>query len=49
MMAVLLIYLFNPRSQGVIEKEERFLLFVFGIVILLTAEWNVLLGVLLGA
>jgi hypothetical protein len=40
-MSILLLYLFNPFSKKpvVIEPEERNLLFLFGALLLFTADW----------
>jgi len=42
LMALLLIYLFNPRINrtNMINNETRLLLFLFGFVLLLTADWS---------
>jgi hypothetical protein len=42
LMAILLIYLFNPRynNQVVIDKEMKILLFLFGIILIITAKWS---------
>jgi len=42
LMAVLLIILFNPRNGKLLDitTEERILLFVFGWILLLTADWG---------
>ena len=42
-MSCLLIYLFNPRSNRVvlIDNETKVLLFLFGIIVLITAKWNI--------
>jgi len=40
LMAILLIYLFNPREKMVmIDGETKVLLYLFGIVLLITAKW----------
>lgn len=42
-MAVFLSYLFFPKGKNVattVDSEERFLLFLFGIFLLLTANWS---------
>ena len=40
-MAILLIYHFNPRVKKiVIGKETSILFFLFGIVLIVTADWN---------
>ena len=42
LMAVLLIYVFYPKANRseLISKETKLLLFLFGFVLLLTANWN---------
>jgi hypothetical protein len=42
MMAVLLIYIFNPRQQNekYISKETKFLMYIFGFIIIVTSDWN---------
>jgi hypothetical protein len=40
LMAIILIYTFNPRSNIVITAELKYLFFVLGIVLFVTAEWN---------
>ena len=42
MMALLLIYLFNPRTDRylTIDRETRVLFFLFGIILLITARWR---------
>ena len=44
-IAVLLIYLFNPMRKEIIPIgfETRVLLYLFGILILLTADWRVII------
>jgi hypothetical protein len=41
-MAILLIYLFNPRNPKleIIDSETKILLYLFGIVLLITAKWE---------
>ena len=39
-MAVLLIYLFRPGREKQLNNEEKMLLFLFGWVLLLTANWG---------
>ena len=41
-MSVLLIYLFNPRTDKniVLDKETKILLYLFGFILLLTAKWS---------
>ena len=46
LMSGLLIYSFNPRSKIVVTSEMRLLLFLFGIVLLITAEWRKFFNVL---
>jgi len=42
LMAILLIYLFNPRKPtAVITGETKILLFLFGFILLITAKWNI--------
>jgi len=42
LMAVLLIYLFNPRmNRSVsIDNETKILLYLFGFILLITAKWS---------
>jgi len=42
LMALLLIYLFNPRKQRItiINGEIKTLLFLFGIILIITSNWN---------
>lgn len=42
-MAILLIYLFNPRTDKsiLIDKETKILLYLFGFVLLITAKWDI--------
>ena len=42
LMAILLIYLFNPRTNRsiMIDYETKVLLYLFGIILLLTAKWD---------
>ena len=42
LMAALLIYLFNPRynNQVAIDTEMKLLLYLFGIVLIITAKWS---------
>jgi hypothetical protein len=42
LMALLLIYLFNLKRKGsvVIDGETKILLYLFGIVLLITAKWE---------
>jgi hypothetical protein len=41
-MALLLIYIFNPRSNNlqVIDKETKILFYLFGFILLITAKWD---------
>ena len=41
-MSILLIYLFNPRKgeMVMINGETKILLYLFGIVLLITAKWG---------
>ena len=41
-MAILMIYLFMPKTNRVymIDKETKFLFFLFGIILLITAKWD---------
>lgn len=45
-MAALLIYVFNPRASKpvVLTSETRMLFYLFGFVILLTADWDIFLN-----
>jgi hypothetical protein len=42
-MSVLLIYLFNPRTERsvMIDYETKLLLYLFGFILLITADWGV--------
>ena len=42
LMALFLIYLFNPRTTKsiYINGETKLLLYLFGVVLLITADWN---------
>ena len=42
LMAILLIYLFNPRTDRIdmIDSETKVLLFLFGFILLITAKWD---------
>ena len=42
MMALLFIYIFNPRHQNekYITKETKLLMYIFGFVIIITSDWN---------
>ena len=43
LMSLLLIYLFNPikQNQEKINGETKILLYLFGFVLLITADWNI--------
>ena len=45
LMSILLIYLFNPRQNrnNMINSETKILLYLFGFVLLITANWNAIL------
>jgi hypothetical protein len=43
-MAILLIYIFNPYIPHTAIIEEKRLLFLFGIVILITTQWKKILS-----
>lgn len=42
LMALLLIYIFNPRQNRIhlIDKETKVLFFLFGIILIFTADWK---------
>lgn len=42
LMALLLIYLFNPRTDRsvIIDYETKLLLYLFGFILLITAKWD---------
>lgn len=42
-MGILLIYIFKIRENGIhgIEEDVGFILFLFGIILILTADWSV--------
>jgi len=42
LMALLLIYLFNPKKNRLfmIDGETKLLLYLFGIVLIITADWS---------
>jgi cytochrome bd-type quinol oxidase subunit 2 len=44
LMSCLLIYLFNPRKNRIhmIDKETMILLYLFGFILILTANWGLL-------
>jgi len=41
LMSLLLIYLFNPRqnNEKIIDKEEKLLIYIFGIVVIISSDW----------
>lgn len=43
LMSVLLIYLFNPRTDRsvMIDYETKLLLYLFGFILLITADWGI--------
>ena len=43
LMAILLIYLFNPRTDKsvLIDYETKILLYLFGFILLITSNWSV--------
>ena len=45
LMAFLLIYLFNPKNNRIfmINHETKLLLFLFGVVLIITANWKIFL------
>ena len=45
LMAILMIYLFNPRINRdfLINGETKLLLFLFGFILIFTAKWNIFL------
>ena len=46
LMSILLVYLFSPRNNriGLIDNETKLLLYLFGFVLLMTADWRVFFG-----
>jgi len=42
LMSILLIYIFNPRNDRslLIDHETKILLYLFGFILLITADWN---------
>jgi hypothetical protein len=40
LMAIIMIYTFNPRSNIVVTPEMKYLFFVLGIILFATAEWK---------
>jgi len=45
-MAIILIVVFNPyyKYEGTIDREMRLLFFVFGTILILTADWSMIFG-----
>ena len=43
LMSMLLIYIFNPRTNRIllINKESKLLFYLFGFILLITAKWEV--------
>lgn len=43
LMSLLLIYLFNPRTNRLfmIDHETKLLLFLFGIILIITSNWSI--------
>jgi hypothetical protein len=43
LMSILLIYLFNPRSNrdAKLDFETKLLLYLFGFILLITAKWDI--------
>jgi hypothetical protein len=43
LMAVLMIYIFNPRKSRInlLNKEIKILLYLFGFILLITADWKI--------
>jgi hypothetical protein len=41
-MSALLMYLFNPRKShiDIIDSESKLLLFLFGFILIFTADWS---------
>ena len=46
LMSILLVYLFNPRQNrnNMINGETKLLLYLFGFVLLITANWKTFIG-----
>jgi len=46
LMAILLIYIFNPRSTNYtdLDTETRFLFYVFGFILIILADWTKFFG-----
>jgi len=44
LMAILLIFIFNPRStnQKYITKEMGFLFYLFGFILIITSDWSII-------
>jgi len=40
-MAILLIYLFHPGAKIQIDGETQILLYLFGVILLITAKWGI--------
>jgi hypothetical protein len=42
LMSILLIYIFNPRTDRsiLIDKETKILLYLFGFILIITARWD---------
>ena len=42
LMSILLMYLFNPRKShiDIIDSESKLLLFLFGFILIFTADWS---------
>ena len=42
-MAILLIYIFNPRTNRInfIDRETKLLFYLFGFILIITANWNI--------
>lgn len=43
-MSLLLIYYFNPRRSETIDKETKILFFLFGWILIFTADWKSFFG-----
>ena len=42
---VLLIYVFNPRSNTLeINKETKFLFYVYGFILIISADWTIFIN-----
>jgi hypothetical protein len=39
-MSILLIYHFNPRNPVPVPKDTNILFFIFGLILLFTANWS---------